>query len=262
MPYPSYIDYGVAVARGETENGGKSTIRGNFKYSRSTVLSTANTTVWDRNTLYSFYASSTLLKIASSDAGDATGGSGAVTVMITGVNNDYEEITETIALEGVTPVTTTNDFLSINTMRVNSSGANNTNDGNITVIANDQALSTFTGAGVPTTTSNVQAQILAGLGRTLMGVYTVPVSLTSYMTEMHVSSSITKNITVELYEQPFGEAFQIRSSVAFSRQTIDRGFSPPLPFPAKSRIEFRGKSSSTAGNVAVEWNMIQAEGDN
>ena len=259
MAYPDYIDYGVAVARGENESG--KTVKSLFKFGRATTLSTGNITIWDRNTLYEFYTSSTVLKVASTDGNDATAGTGAISIQIQGLDNNYAEVNETVALEGTTPVTTTADFLRVNRIIVNSSGSNNVNAGNITIIANDQAANTFTAGGVPTTTSNVQGQILAELGQSLMGVYTVPATFTCYVTEAHVSSAITKNITIEVFAMPENEAFQIKSTMAFQNSSIDRSYTPPVRFAPKTTIEVRGRSSSTAGNVSVEWNMILAEGD-
>ena len=258
MAYPDYMDYKIATSRGLVEDG--KVVKSFFKFARSSVLSTANITIWSKNTLYSFLASSSNLIIASDRNTDATAGADANCITIQGLDNDYKEIEETVALSGFTAKTTTNDFLRINRIIVNSSGANNTNLGKISVLP-DIAANTFTAAGVPTSTANVIGEILSVTSQTLQGVYTVPATFTAYLMEQHVSSAITKNITIELFARPLGETFQIKSNVAFKDNTIDKSFSPPLKFAPKTDMEFRGRSSSTAGNVALEFNMILAQGD-
>lgn len=51
--------------------------------------------------------------IVSAAAGDAAAGAGLATVEVTGVDANWDLITETVALSGVTPVTLTNQFLRV-----------------------------------------------------------------------------------------------------------------------------------------------------
>lgn len=259
MSYPDFMDYGVAVARGHEEN--EKTIKANLKHGRITVLSTGNQTIWDRNTLYVYPSVASLMKVASSSANDATNGSGVVSIFIEGVLAAWTGASETMLLEGNTAKTTTTLFFRVNRITCGSTGAGNENAGNIALIADAEPASTFTAGGVPTTTSRVYAQVLAGTGKTQMARYSVPLTFTAYITEIHLSSGRSKVITSELVARQPGKSFKIESTTDFTQFSTDKMFNPPLKIPAKTDIELRARGSSTAGIVSGEFNMILAEGD-
>lgn len=76
------------------------------------------------------------LNIVSSNAGDVnSSGTGVRQVVLFGVDDNWDLVTEVVALNGLTPVTTTNSFIGINRMTIFTSGANNSNDGDITATA-------------------------------------------------------------------------------------------------------------------------------
>lgn len=72
------------------------------------------------------------LDIVSSSANDATGGTGASFIQISGIGADNLSQTELITINGTTPVTTVNTWLGVNRMFVLTSGTLETNDGDIT----------------------------------------------------------------------------------------------------------------------------------
>lgn len=259
MSYPDFMDYFMAVARGHEENG--KTVKADLKYGRITVLSTANTTVWNRNELYNYPTAATLMKVASSSGDDAAAGTGAIKLTVEGVLGSWTEASEELSLAGTTPKTTTNLFLRINRMFVGSTGSGNENAGNITIIENNTAINTFTAGGVPTTTSSVYGQVLATEGQTQMARYSVPLSFTAYVTQVHASSGQSKSITQELFSRKPGESFRLRTTLQYFRNSPTREFKPPLKFTAQTDIELRARGSSTAGIVSGEFNMILAEGD-
>ncbi len=72
------------------------------------------------------------LNIVSSSANDATGGTGASFIQISGIGADNLSQTELITINGTTPVTTVNTWLGVNRMFVLTSGTLETNAGDIT----------------------------------------------------------------------------------------------------------------------------------
>lgn len=71
--------------------------------------------------------------IVSDDAEDAAGGDGATSVIIRGLDSNWEEATATIIPTGATPTTvTTQTFIRINEIEVMSAGSVLSNAGNIT----------------------------------------------------------------------------------------------------------------------------------
>src|SRR3990172_3768476 len=70
------------------------------------VVSSSYETVWDESTAYSFLAANiSAPTISSASAADAAAGTGARTVRVTGVNVDFESVTEIATMNGTTGVT-------------------------------------------------------------------------------------------------------------------------------------------------------------
>lgn len=113
--------------------------------------------------LYPFPNSASTLDVVSSSAQDSSGGTGASTVRIIGLDASYAEVSETVQLNGVTPVTTAGEFLRVNRVYCVTPGATSTTDLN----AGSISISS-------TATSDVLAMIYAAHGQTQQMIYTVP----------------------------------------------------------------------------------------
>lgn len=72
-------------------------------------------------------------EMVSSDINDSAAGSGARTVSITTVNSSYVEVTQTVTLNGTTPVPLTGTHIAVNSALVISAGSGGTNSGLITI---------------------------------------------------------------------------------------------------------------------------------
>jgi hypothetical protein len=140
-----------------------------FGYSTA-VGSSALGPLWEGLTLsggaYTYPSSASVLTLVSSSTSDTS----ALSIRIDGLDANYAPISETIALNGTTNVTTTNAFLRINLM----STTNGLNVGNIT-------------AKIAGTT---YAQINAGIGQTQMSIYTVPAGYTFYLSYVQADANI------------------------------------------------------------------------
>lgn len=73
------------------------------------------------------------LDVVSDSANDAAAGTGAQTILISGIDANALSQTEIVTLNGVTPVTTVNTWLGVNRVVVLSSGSLQANAGNITL---------------------------------------------------------------------------------------------------------------------------------
>lgn len=123
-------------------------------------------TIWSTGGLYDFPLTAAQLSITSTSANDTADGTGARTLVIQGVDEDYKEIEEEITLNGLTPVlSTSNKWLRVYRMFVSSAGSGEVNAGSIAT-----AVGSADGA-----------IILAGDGQTQMAVYTVPAGKTAYL---------------------------------------------------------------------------------
>ena len=99
----------------------------------------------------------TLNLVSTSATDDATGGTGATSIMIEGIDENYLYQLEIIAPAGLTPVTTVNQWLGVNRITVLASGTNQSNVGNIT--ASDTAATFGTQGYIPIGESVTQQAI-------------------------------------------------------------------------------------------------------
>ena len=101
------------------------------------------------NSLYiTFPVSATTIKVASTSANDTSAGTGCRSVLIIGLDSNYQQIVDIIAMNGQTAVTSTNSFLRINSLFCLTAGSGGVNEGNIHIAPSSD---TFTG-GEPNTT--------------------------------------------------------------------------------------------------------------
>jgi len=112
------------------------------------------------------------MTVSSADADDTSAGTGARTVLITGLDANYAVISETVTMNGQTAVTTTNSFLRINSMLVTTAGTSLANEG-IIYIGSGVLTS-----GVPATIYNV---IAAGFNNATSSQYTIPAGYTGFL---------------------------------------------------------------------------------
>lgn len=120
--------------------------------------------VWSGGGLYPWMTASTALEIVSTNANDTAAGTGARTVLVQGLDINYIEVSQTITLNGVTPVALPQNLFRINNALIASAGSGETNTGIINI--------QDAGAGT------IRAIIPAGYGITKQSIYTVPAGYT------------------------------------------------------------------------------------
>jgi len=194
----------------------------------TTVGSTALGPVWEGLTLsgglYAYPSSAAPLVLVSSSASDTT----ALSVQINGLDANYAPISETIALNGTTNVTTTKSFLRINAMNC----TNGLNVGTIT-------------AKISSTT---YAQINAGIGSTQMSIYTVPAGYTFYLEYIQADASIgftSSNymLFAEYNKDNVTGEIGLNGQSTFV-QTFNQPFNIPVAHTEKTDIQFVIKSNT------------------
>jgi hypothetical protein len=118
--------------------------------------------IWDGGGDYTGFAvAAEILNIVSSDVGDDSAGIGARTVLIEGLDANYAALSETVIMDGTTPVVTVALFLRVFHVSVATAGTTKRNIGTITVKQN-------------TTTTNVFCIMPATYSRCQSTNYTVP----------------------------------------------------------------------------------------
>ncbi len=128
-------------------------------------VSTTASTIWSGGaTSYVQLTTATALEVVSASANDASAGTGARTVRVDGLDSTFTPFSETVTLNGTTPVALTNtSVIAVNRTTVITAGSGGVNAGKIDVRA-------VSGAAVK---SSIQA-LVESSGRSADFVFTVP----------------------------------------------------------------------------------------
>lgn len=220
------------------------------KFGFNPAISTDEETVWDDGGLYGYISTATTLKVSSSSANDDSAGTGARTVEIFGLDDNWNEVSETITMDGQTAVTTTETYMRVHRAVVRTAGTGETNAGDIYV--GDGAVS----SGVPATK---YLKMTAGEGQTLMALWTVPAGYTLYLFNATIGTGSTasnKYLESRLKVRPFGEVFQTKVVVTQANGMYKHEFDAPLTVPEKSDVEWRAHTSSGTDAVTAMFHGI------
>jgi len=214
----------LQVARGQIPGH---TIRNLF--GTNPAIGTTFRTPWENNTALPFLSAEQNLSIVSDSVSDT-----AVSILVTGVDESYAQVSETVALNGTTPVVTTNKFFRINDL--------------ITVAGNAVGNVTASHGGT------VYAKILATYGRNQAAVFTVPLGYSFYLGRIDAFTATANNDTKIMTFRnrvTFGDGrvFNVAQTNFVSRMDIARTL--PFKVPAKARIEFQAKMSSQTADVGI-----------
>jgi len=222
-----------------------------YKFGQNAVVGNSIETIWQQGGLYSYPPSATTMTVSSSNANDTSAGTGARTVQIVGLDGDYNEISETIILNGQTAVTTTNSFLRVNRGVVLTAGSGGVNAGIIYVGTGTVTL------GVP---ANVYTTINGdGTNQTLQAFWTVPANYNAYIYQTNISTGNTSNtpavLKTLLVARPYGGVFNTKEIIVLTDGNHLQNYSFPITLTEKTDIEFRAESSSGSVNFNVSASM-------
>lgn len=124
------IDYHYEVALGRRQGA---TTWNKFGYNADVDVGTE--TVWAYGGTFVPMTGASTLSIVSNHTGDSFLGSGAKSVILQGVDANYQAVNEVLSLSGTSPVTTANLYRGVNRMSVYLAGASQNNMGDITATA-------------------------------------------------------------------------------------------------------------------------------
>lgn len=190
--------------------------------------SAAVETIWEAGGLYVAPTVARTHQVVSTDANDTSAGTGARTVSVSGLDTSYLPVSETVILNGVSNVATSNTYLRINDFSVATAGSGAGNAGVITATADTDA--------------TVTAHIAIGHNVAQQAVYTVPSGKTAFV--VRGWGSVTRGVG-----SSFQGEIQLRTGVlgvleqlTFILGMTDTGTSAiqhpiPLPFPVSQTVD-------------------------
>jgi hypothetical protein len=209
-----------------------------FRSSYNSSVGTSETTIWPKNTAYSFPSSAGHMMLYSSSTADTT-----QLVLIDGLDANYEEISEVLMLNGQTGRETLLEYLRINAMTV----LTDSPQGNI-------SLGTGTAtAGVPT---NTYGYIHAGDNITNAAVYTVPAGYTLRLASGSISaggSTGSQTVTAKFRSRINGVTY-LTANISIANNYQFFPYNPPLDLPEKTDVYNNVFTSSNTSSVSATFN--------
>jgi len=205
--------------------------------------------VWENATTYTYPTSATTMTVVSTSASDDTNAK----ILISGLDANFAPISETIALNGTSGVTTVNSYLRINSLLMTSTGTSqSTNVGVITVKQS----------------SNIVAQINAGIGKSQSTIYTVPAGYSFYLdlAEVNTSNSYTSSNIITYKVQAINNVTGVKLNVLqqpfVSIYTANRS-SDPFLYTEKTDIQWQlvtSTATTVAAGVIIAGKLIKNNG--
>lgn len=192
-------------------------------------------TVWTTGGLYpwSVWDTTRLITVVSTSAAD-TG-----SVVVTGLDADFNPITEEINFNGLTSGTGTVQFKRVNSAYYKNGAANNA--GVVTLTAN----------------GNTVGLIEIGIGQTLNGIYTVPAGHTAYILTGDFSVQKGEDAQVRFFIRPFGGSFRIAHIGEVYQATYRYDFLVPVAMPEKTDLDIHAALAETNNTrVTTNFSMI------
>lgn len=205
-----------------------------FGFNRA--VDTSFETLWNDGGDYVFPTSAVTMDLVSTSASDT------MSVLVKGLDANYNEISETVTLTGTVAVTTSASFLRINSAIILSGS----NVGGITI------------SNGGTTYGFIEAE----LGTTQSCIYTVPADRSLYLFRIDFNSAtVNPNKYLVVRNKLRSDAGRIlhvaEATFATSQVSYDRQV--PFKITEKTDFQFQAKSSSGTNEVAVFVEAVQVK---
>jgi hypothetical protein len=241
----AYEPFELQVSRGQIQGHRNVTVFG-----FNPDVDTAQVSVWPLSSLITFPAAALQMTVSSTSANDTSSGTGARTVVIQGLDANYNEVTETVTLNGQTAVTMTASLLRVNYAYVATAGSGNGSAGDIYI-----GTGTVT-AGVPATTYDI---IKFDYNTTITGSYTIPAGYTGYVSQGLFSSGQSggsNQVQGRLLTRGTNNIRMTAAITSINNGVADYVFEYPLEVPEKTTIEATAIGSSSNNAVSSMFILV------
>jgi uncharacterized Zn-binding protein involved in type VI secretion len=214
-------------------------------------VDTSEESVWPNGGTVPHPTVASVLKISSTDAADASpSGTGARSVLITGINANYDQVSETVVLSGQTAVNTVHSYLYVNGLTVTSVGSSGANAGDINV-----GTGTVT-AGVPAVLYDM---IAIGYNNRTTGHYCVPAGYTGYLVhglftagQASGSTAITGKLLVHSSND---NIVRVGAITTLNNGVVQYMFNYPTAIPEKNCVGATAIGSANNNSVSSMFNI-------
>ncbi len=177
-----------------------------------------------------------VVSIVSDNAVDTDGSTGARSVRLYGLGEDWLHQEEAVALNGLSPVVSAKKFNRINLSEVETAGTVKKNFGRLLISQSS---------------NGVVDAILAGAGRSFPGRYSVPADRYAYLVSAFAECSALG--TVKLYERRLGI---VRELLPLSSLDATVRLAMPLKFSPKTDLWLRAKAASGTAQITAGLELL------
>ena len=213
------------------------------KFGFNPLVNAVEETIWEVGGIYTYPSSAVKMTATSTDGANDED----VQVTIQGSDADYNQISETVTLNGSGTQETNSFFLRV--FRAFIEGSQQPS-GTINI----------------TNASTTYARISLGENQTLMTVWTVPAGYTAYLLQKDVTCLTEANNkfgTIRLISRKLGGVFKTHDKFSVQNAHTEIVYSIPIPFAEKTDIEIRavGSSSNSALHVSATLEIVYIKND-
>jgi hypothetical protein len=209
------------------------------------VVTTSDTydTVWTEAGAYEFPTTAGTITVVSTSTEDKGVGTGASTIVVQGLDANYEEIQETVSLNGTVGVAGTLNFFRTHRAFVD---VGNSNVGNVTISIG----------------GTVTCAIAAAMGQSQVAFYTVPAGKGAFLKQFTGTQNKNQDNAVRMFQRQYDEnetkPFRLVTEINLYGSSFIQPYSFPIYFPPKTDIEVRAYTGSNA-TVSATFDMLVAD---
>lgn len=222
----------IATKLGQVEG-----IKYRRKFGYNSGVSTSYEDIIAQGGTYPEVTTSETVSIVSSSGLDTSGGTGARTVNINGLDANGDEINEDIILNGATPVVSTKIYSFIHRIKVLTSGTGLTNAGNLTL--------------TNTASAQTLGYIGAGDGITLQLVYKIPRAYYGMMLALEIGGARNDGFEVEVIAKEDGGSWNVIWEMPISENTGSFNIGVVLPPLTVFKVKAKKISGGGTGTIGA-----------
>lgn len=226
------------------------------KFGFSDTISNVQHHVWNipTNVDLVWQTIASVYDVVSSDADDNLTGTGARTVLLEGLDENFNALTEIVEMDGVGIVTTDASFIRLQRAKVMTCGVyTGSNEGNITIRV--------------TSGGDIQGYIekatTHGEGQTQKSQYTVPAGKTAYLKTVNITMETGKSVTLDLHAREGADVIAAPFKPSIVKHQWD-GLDTPISqefkanhiFPEMTDIWFDASVTTGSAVVEVDYDIL------
>jgi hypothetical protein len=170
---------------------------------------------------------------ALDDAGTAAGG--AHTIVLQGLDANWDEQEETVTMDGTNGVVTSKTWIRVNRLFVDEIGTHSSGT-NVGVITCTQ-----------TSSGNIEVEILAGVGQSFNAEWTVPLNQIAKIKYFWANIGKNEDAIIRFITRENGKAWRTRTEIKLYQNELKHGFGASITCPAKSDIKVQAKALTGSG---------------